>query len=245
MRKARKRSKTGYYHTIIRGVDKQNIFYSEEDKKFFKQLMKKYGRKYKMLFHAYCLLDNHVHLLIEDTKGNLSEFMQVLASVYARYFNKKYDRVGHLYQDRFASEIIENNGYFVIAVRYILQNAKKAGLCKSINYKWNSFHCYKLKYSLITKVKILSIFGTFENLVRFLSEDNDDECLDMSLRPSEKEHYNIKKICKLLKAENPIIKSDLPKSEIERKIRLLKNAGLSIRTISRITRIGKWIVQNA
>lgn len=244
MRKARKRTKIGFYHAIIRGVDKQNIFYSEEDKKFFKNLMRKYGRKYKILYHAYCLLDNHVHLLFENPKENLSEFMQVIASVYARYFNKKYDRIGHLYQDRFASEIIENNGYYVIALRYILQNAKKAGLCKSINYKWNSYHCYKLKKSLITRDKIFNIFGSLSNLIYFLSESNDDECLDMSLRPSEKEDYNIEKICKLLQSKTPIIKPDLPKSEIVAKIKLLKLHGLSIRTISRITTVGKWIVQN-
>lgn len=245
MRRARLRAKSGYYHIVIRGVNKQNIFFSTEDKEFFKKLLKKYGRRFKMIFHTYVLMDNHVHLLIEDPLNLLSEFIQIVASVYARYFNKKYDRIGHLYQDRFASEVIERNGYLVVVFRYILLNPQKAGICKANKYRWSSYNAYKKKDPLISTEKILSIFGSVENIYKYLEEKNDDECLDISLRPSEKEFAIVNKIKKLLKTENPIINPELSKKEISAKINLLRKNGISIRAISRITGISRGFIQYA
>lgn len=244
MRRARTRSKNGFYHTVIRGVNKQNIFYCNADKRFFRSLMRKYGKKYKVLYHSYCILDNHVHFLLEDLKGNLSQFMQSIASVYARYFNKKYDRIGHLYQDRFASEPVEHNRYFVIVVRYIVQNPQKAGICKASVYRWSSYNSYKRKDPLVKSSTILGLFGNIEKLYKFLDDDNSDECLDLSLRPSEKQSYIINKIKKLLGLSSPIIDQSRSRKEIIKQIVILRKAGISIRNITRITGVSRWLVQS-
>lgn len=245
MRRARVKSKSGYYHLVIRGVNKQNIFYEDADRQYFKTLMKRIGRKYKIVFHSYTIMDNHVHLLIEDSVNNLSKFMQVLCSVYARYFNRKYDRIGHLYQDRFASETIENNGYLVIVCRYILLNPEKAGICKAKDYRWSSYNSYASTKDFVSCRVFPGLLGSLESFYRYINEKNDDECLEIGLRPSEKAERNIEIVKKVLKCNNPIINSNLPKQKIIEIIRILRNRGLSINTISRITGIGRYIIQNA
>ena len=191
-------------------------------------------------------MDNHVHLLIEDIfKTNISSFMQLIESIYARYFNKKYDRIGHLFQNRFLSEIITNNQYFLTAFRYILNNQKNSGNNTKNRFQWTSLSCYKQQNTFIYKNLIFDLLENLQNLIRFINQTSDDFCLEPELRPSEKEQDYINRIKKVLKTENPIIKPDIPREIILEKIHLLKQNGLSLRTISRITGIGIFLVRQA
>lgn len=245
MRKARKRSKSGFYHTMIRGVNRQNIFYDDADHYYFKKLMKKFGKKYKIRYHAYVLMDNHVHLLFDDPFDQLSAFMQVLCSVYARYFNRKYDRTGHLFGDRFASETVENNGYLVICCRYILQNPQKAGICRACDYRWSSYRCYRQNQRLISTKLMLSLFKNVSELYSFMDRNNDDECLDLELKKTEKEKSAIDKIKSILGTSSPLIDLTLPGAFIKYKLGLMRKSGLSINTISRITGARRYLVQKS
>lgn len=245
MRQARKYSETGLYHVVSRGVNKQNIFLDEKDKEYFLFLLEKYSKKYEIQVHTHCLLDNHFHLLIKDTQTDISAFMQSLESVYARAFNKKYDRVGHLFQNRFLSEVISDEIYYKTVFRYILQNPEKAGICCFSEYKWSSYKLYKKPNSLIKLKHIMEHFTSKNELYHFLHQASDNECIDIELRPSERQIYNINKIKSLLNSNSPLIPPDIPINEIKSKIRILRAAGLSIRTISRITGIMSWIVSKA
>ena len=243
MRKRRKYSKSGFYHIVIRGVNKQNIFFDEADKKLFLGLLKKYSIKLKIQVHAYCLMDNHAHLLLEDTDKSISLFMQVFTSLYARLFNKKYDRIGHLFQERFASEVIEDSFYFMTVFRYIIQNPEKAGIEKTENYEWSSFKLYKVKDTFLEKETVLSLFPSLEAMYDFLKIKNNDICLEIELRPSEKEQHYIQKIKEILQTDNPLILQNLSRQEIEQQIKKLKAAKISTRTIARITCIPRALIQ--
>lgn len=245
MRKRRVYSKTGIYHVVIRGVNKQNIFFEKEDKLKFLQLLKKYSRKNQIKICAYCLMDNHVHLLIEDPNTNISIFMQSVCSLYARIFNKKYDRIGHLFQERFASEVVEDDEYFLTVYRYVLQNPEAAGVCKTENYFWSNFRLLEKKNNFIDNTRILDSFNSIEALYEFLGIKTESLCLEIELRPSEKENSYISKVKQILKSDSPIIKPDLPKKELMSTLRKLKESGLSVRTISRVTGIGKYQIQIA
>jgi len=245
MRKRRRYSENGLYHVVIRGVNKQNIFLDDNDREFFISLLHKYGKKYGISFHSHTLMDNHAHFLLRDRNHNLSAFIQVVTSVYARFFNKKYDRVGHLFQSRFLSEVIEDIKYYLTVFRYILQNPEKAGICRASQYIWSSYSYYKKKKSLVDVEDILRIFETREKLYKFIEKQGDSECLDIELRPSEKEEYRINKIKKLLHSSSTLIPPDLPKDELKNKLRLLKNSGLSVRVISRLTGIMNSVVARA
>lgn len=158
-RTARKISKTGFYHIIIRGVNKTEIFIDDEDRKMFLHLLKYYSMGLNCKIYAYCLMGNHVHLLIEDKELKIGELMKNVTCVYAGEFNKKYERVGHLFQDRFKSQNVESQGYLLRLIRYIHRNPEKAGICRTEDYKWSSYSEVIYGSKIIDRDFILSVYG--------------------------------------------------------------------------------------
>ena len=134
-RKERLKSKTGYYHVMIRGIDKQIIFEDEFDKNKFLLCIKNAVNNYEVKVICYCLMINHVHLIIYDSNNSISRFMQSLNCKYAAYFNNKYLRIGPLFHDRYKSEVINDDRQLLAAYRYVLNNPYKAGICSAENYK--------------------------------------------------------------------------------------------------------------
>ena len=92
--------------------------------------------------YCYCLMENHMHMLLDDQNGNLDVFMKKLGVSYVAYYNRKYCRVGRLIQDRFKSEPVETEVYFSTVFRYILQNPEKAHVCKTRDYIWSLYKEY-------------------------------------------------------------------------------------------------------
>lgn len=129
-------------HVIIRGVNKQDIFLDNQDKKKFLNELVTIKEKFYCELYAYVLMPNHVHLQICDKEENLSKIMHSLQIRYASYFNKKYDRIGHLFQDRYKNKIIENDDYFFNCIKYIHSNPEKAFITNMDKYKWSSYNAY-------------------------------------------------------------------------------------------------------
>ncbi|MCQ2587340.1 MAG: transposase [Treponema sp.] len=243
MRKPREYCEEGLYHTYARGINKQNIFFEREDKDFMLKLIYKYAKKYKIKIHTYVLLDNHFHLEMKDPHKNLSKYMGLICSLYARYFNKKYDRIGHLFQDRFGSNVVNSKKKFLECFRYILQNPENAGICKASEYEWSSYHLYKDKDSPIYKDLLFEYLGSIENLYNYVKEKATMEFIDLELRPSEKIEACINKMRKILHRENTLVPPDWSKEKIGKEIRKLRKAGFSINIIARYTGISRGIIQ--
>ena len=126
-RQARKLSRTNIYHVMLRGINRQTIFEDNEDMNYFLSEVKRCKDISDFRLYAFCLMSNHVHLLLET---NLDMIFRRLGSRYAGWYNRKYGRVGHLFQDRYRSENVETEQYFMTVLRYILQNPMKAGMEK-------------------------------------------------------------------------------------------------------------------
>ena len=142
-RKARKESRTDIYHVMLRGINQQIIFEDEEDFQMFLSTLKECKRISGFDLYAYCLMTNHVHLLLKVGKEPLAMIFRRLGSRYVYWYNRKYQRTGHLFQDRYRSEPIENEAYFLTALRYIIQNPMKAGMEESPGtYPWSSYSDY-------------------------------------------------------------------------------------------------------
>ena len=151
-RHSREQSGTGIYHVMLRGVNRQSIFEDDEDNIRFISLLRNLigrfddvGKPLPALctFYAYCLMDNHVHLLVKEQSENISTVIKRIAVSYAYYFNRKYSHNGHLFQDRFKSEPVNDLAYFMTLLRYIHQNPVKAGLVSDVrDYHWSSWHEY-------------------------------------------------------------------------------------------------------
>ena len=151
-RHSREQSGTGIYHVMLRGVNRQSIFEDDEDNIRFISLLRNLVERFDdagkplpalCTFYAYCLIDNHVHLLVKEQSEKNSTIIKRLAVSYAYYFNRKYSHNGHLFQDRFKSEPVNDLAYFMTLMRYIHQNPVKAGMVSDVrDYRWSSWHEY-------------------------------------------------------------------------------------------------------
>ena len=132
-----------FYHVTTRGNERGNVFKSRRDREKFLSYLESATIRYGATIHAYCLMSNHFHLLLETPQGNLSEIMQHINGAYTTYFNVKRKRVGHLFQGRFKAILIEADEYAAELSRYIHLNPVRAGMAsKPEEYLWSSYHAY-------------------------------------------------------------------------------------------------------
>lgn len=241
-RTARKKSQSGIYHIMLRGINRQDIFEDDEDREKFLQTIAGYSEKCEFKLYGYCLMNNHIHLLVKDE--NLATTMRRICSSYVYWYNWKYKRCGHLYQDRFKSEVVEDNNYFLTVLRYIHQNPLKAGIVKNIaDYKWSSYTEYILKQKIID---VGFVFGmlTKDQFICYSNEENKDRCLEYSenIKIDDNEAREI--IKKIIDVKNI---NEIQSFEKAKRDNIIKNLklidGLSIRQLARITGITKRIIE--
>ncbi len=204
-RQARKTSCSKVYHCMLRGVNKQDIFFDKQDYFKFQEILKKTKTKYFYQLYSYVLMPNHIHLEIKDENQNLSTIIHNIATSYAIYFNKKYERKGHLFENRFKSKNVENAYYIVNLVRYIHQNPVKAGISEMENYKWSSYLEYFKVNNIDEKNRIVD---TEEILFQFLPEK---EKAQKEFLKFNKEMIRFKESTELLQYE---IKNKLTDEEV-------------------------------
>lgn len=131
------------YHIIARGNNKQNIFIDNDDKTRFLNTIKKFKIKYNFILYTYVLMDNHIHIIMNSNGEDISKIMQSINISYTYYFNRKYNRTGHLFQDRFKSIIIDDESYLINLSKYIHNNPKRAGMAaRAYEYPWSSCGLY-------------------------------------------------------------------------------------------------------
>ena len=172
------------YHIISRGNAKQSIFLHELDRKTFLELLSSVVERFNWLCHAYCLMDNQYHLIIETPDGNLSRGMRQLNGVYTQGFNRRHQRVGHLFQGRYKSILVDKDNFLLSLCRYVILNPVNTGMVKRPeDWKWSSYRetiGESKKPSFLTTDWILSKFGNKRATAiikykRFVSEGKNTE----------------------------------------------------------------------
>ncbi len=154
-------SKSGVYHIMLRGINRQAIFEDDEDIQRLLETIARYKEICKYELYAYCIMSNHVHLLMKETEETISNAIKRISGSYVFWYNKKYERCGHLFQERYKSEAVDNDEYFLTVLRYIHQNPIKAGLVKDIKaYKWSSYNEYIKETVIINKEFVLEMFSS-------------------------------------------------------------------------------------
>lgn len=246
-REKRRKSETGIYHIMLRGIDKRKIFINDRDKEKFIECINKAKEKGKFLLLAYCLMDNHVHLLIKENE-EIGNSIKRIAVSYVQYHNTKYDRTGHLFQNRFKSEVVENETYLLVVTRYIHQNPIRAKIIKNMSdYKWSSYNEYLDKYNgKTTSIDTQSIEDYFvdkKSFIEFMTQSNEDVCLeyktiikysDEQLGEILQRRYNIEQLKVLSGTERDKLISEIK-----------EQTGASIRQLSRVLNIGRKIIEKA
>lgn len=250
-RVARKKSTNGIYHIMLRGINRQTIFEDDEDKFKFLATIKKYQPVSRFSLYGYCLMDNHVHLLIKESEETISLVIKRISSSYVYWYNMKYERCGHLFQDRFKSENVENVRYFLTVLRYIHQNPLKAGLASNVfESKWTSINEYVLQATIVDVHFPLQLFSPNRKIAiakfkDYMNKPNEDECLDniIKIRVSDDE---IRKYLCDLGITNISTLQHMKKDVRDCILAELKGLkGISIRQLARVTGISKSVIQRS
>ena len=165
---------------MIRGINRQNIFEEDEDRLCFMKILDRCKAISGFRLYAFVLMSNHIHLLIEPSGEALDIAFTRIETRYAMWFNRKYQRTGYLFQNRFRSEAVETDQYFMTVLRYILQNPMKAGMeSRPGSYRWSSYLAYEKGKGTVTDTQYaLDLFGNREALLEYLVRSNDDSVMD-------------------------------------------------------------------
>ena len=242
-RVARKKSESGIYHIMLRGINRQQIFEDDEDRQRFLETLENYKSICEYKVYAYCLMGNHVHIMLKEGKEDLTLVLKRIAGSYVYWYNRKYHRCGHLFQDRYKSEPVEDDGYFLTVLRYIHLNPVKARICKKAeDYAYSSMQEYLTSGYLADTTFALGILP-MEQFLEFHAAENEDKCLETE------EHYRLTDedakaiIKKISKCKNASEFQLLDTSKRNAYIRMLHENDLSIRQISRLTGLSKKLVE--
>lgn len=186
-RRARKYVRGPFYHIMCQGIKKENVFLMKEDFEKYLFLMNRYKTKYDIQILSYCIMSNHVHLLLySDDIKRVSEYMHQINFIYAMNYNMFYERVGYVFRDRFKLEEITDLNYLYNCILYIHNNPVKAGICKTARaYKYSSYNEYLNGARIISLDVLNQILGAknceqiatdeSEEFDCFLDVDNDVE----------------------------------------------------------------------
>ncbi len=128
------------YHVTARGDRREDIFEDDEDRQMFLSTLAQVITQFNWICHAWCLMDNHYHLLIQTPDGNLSKGMRQLNSIYTQASNRRHQRVGHLFQGRFKAILVDSDAYLLELTRYVVLNPVRAGMVKKpADWRWSSY----------------------------------------------------------------------------------------------------------
>jgi len=142
-RQPRVKSGSGFYHVMLRGVDYGDIFRDDNDREYLVNVLHCKKAKNEFILSAFCFMTNHAHFLIQEKEDDIATIMKRIGISYVGYFNKKYKRIGSLFQDRFKSEPVEDDAYLLAVMRYIHLNPVAANMVKSPEiYTWSSYNDY-------------------------------------------------------------------------------------------------------
>ena len=263
-RTMRKRSRTGLYHVMAKGNAGQDIFNHDRDRRKFLEVLSevKSNSEATIKIYAYCLMGNHFHLLLQDESDTMGDFMRIVMAQYALWRNKRYEISGHVFQDRYKSEPVEDDRYFFTVFRYILQNPVKAGIAESpFSYPWNSWDAYAGKMEKVDGLTdteyILSFLErkkqpkkegiSLERLKQFIGKANHDTCLDVDYIPWA---LTDEQLLELIHRNHPDIDCrtlhELPKTERDQHLHTLKGLEqVKTAQLARITGLGEHVIRRA
>ena len=218
-RKARKDLETGFFHVMVQGIKKEKIFYNNNYKEKYIYLMKFFKEKQKIDIISFCVMENHVHIIIYTEDINeLTIFMRKLNTTYAINYNKEEKRVGYVFRNRFECKEIYNQDYLTKCIKYVHMNPVKASIVRlEKEYKYSSYNDYINKKGIITEEIIQKIFNSKYNYLKeFLKIEYDEELF----KELEKEEITEEKLQEEI--DKFIKKEEITLRELQEDKRLIK-----------------------
>lgn len=170
-----------FIHVMVQGINKEKIFYTEREKLEYIKLLNRYKDEYAIKIIAYCVMNNHVHILINTEKiDNLTKYMHKVNTSYGIYYNKNRQRVGYVYRDRFKTQVINNKRHLYNCIIYIHNNPVKANICKNANeYRFSSYKKFLYEENKDLMIKI------FKNKNEYIKSNEIRNLTDMDFLEDE------------------------------------------------------------
>lgn len=243
-RVARQIADSGFYHVTCRGNGRQLLFEDDEDRRHYVALLENKARSHEVAVLAWCLMDNHVHLLLDDPKNEVSHMMHGLTTAYAQYFNSKTGHVGAVFQGRFTGVPITDDRQLLQAVRYIHENPAKANVAEVDRYRWSSYQEYLTGGGIVSRELILDMVGGpkgFREL--FQDERYAYYYVRASRRVADDEALSAARCA--LEGRQPSDVKALCREDRDEALRRLRETGLTVKQIERLTGIGKSSITRA
>jgi len=178
MRRARITYQKAYHHVMNRGINGEEIFGTADLKRHFIELLKELTKKFGIELYAYCIMDNHYHLVLKSTYNNLSAFMKELNGDYGVYYRLKMGGKGYVFQSRFKSTLIQDDRYLRMAIIYTLLNPVRVGITvKAAEYEWSSAREYfkGRDNDFVCVSRVEEIFGSLKEMERTYAEWTEGE----------------------------------------------------------------------
>lgn len=243
------RTVTGFYHVCASGTGKQLIFETDDDRWEFLELMRDCCREAGVIIVAWCLMDDHVDLVLLDYEDEMSAAMQRLLLTYARRFNKRIGRTGCLFRERFERRSLDTDWQVIEAIRSVHTDPQEAGIALIERYPWSSFAEYLRAYDndmtrgFSDPSCVLELFGSAKAFIAYsLSTPDSGEPALCDMKETEWErHAFAEKLAKGLGVPLHVVKS-APSAQRNVVILGLHDAGFTVRQIERYTGIGKSTV---
>ena len=259
-RTARKTGDNGVYHIVMRGINKQTVFYDENDGAIFLNRLIRLKGELDFEIFAFCLMNNHAHLLIKEpppildesgqlqpSPNNVGKIIHKLLTSYVQWYNKKYGRVGHLFQNRFSSEPIDTDEYLLACMRYIHQNPLKANPTLNLtDYAWSSYPAYiSSSPTFLDTGFVLEMLGGTDEFIKFHSTTEDKKFIDIALYEKLTDIKVADKVKELFGVDNLYSLNSGDYMERDANIeRLLTIKGANLAQLARVTGISIYAIND-
>lgn len=247
-RQARQPAESGIYHVMLRGVNRDALFLEDEDCQRFLFALFQAKQASGCLVLAYCLMPNHVHLVLEQGNEAIGISVKRLGVRYAGWFNRKYGRVGHLFQDRFRSQPVEDDAYFITLLRYVWNNPVAAGLVtRPEEFRWSSRRLLDTTSNLVDGARLRQLLpqGDLADLTR----EPEPTLIELGreVRPGRRPAHSTDDVAELLEracgARTPHEFGRLPAVVQHRAIRELRTRSVSYDQIAQAVGLSRATVQ--
>jgi putative transposase len=244
VRQARRRSESGIYHIMQRGNERKAVFIDDEDKNRY--IAVALQKKEEIEMYAYCIMDNHVHMVIGEKESgqSIETYMKRVGITYAAYFNRKYKRVGHVFQDRFRSGSVEEERYLYGVIRYVHKNPIKAGMSDGLDYPWSSYSWYvgrKEGVPLLPEMaQILQQFSSVKRFREFHLEEETETFMDLPEKTSGAAEDVVNQLLRIYNLTQEAFIQNKDKCKTTEIIKeLIRETGVSGRQAAQITGINR------